>query len=363
MLKEYFDWSEDLIKDMKKPVIGWTCAYMPEEVILAAGAHPFRLQGKELQQNICEQYLPNFFCPYGANIANTALAGGFDFLAGVIFTNSCNAMERVYDVWKTYAGVGQAFMLDVPRNNSNRSKEYYKKSIRKLINSLEKQFQIKITDSDLQKAIKQTNQTRALLNELSDMCLRQAADITTEELLKVIEACSYMERERYNEALAQFVSELKKSEKPRRGRASRIMLSGCVLYDCELIQIIKKTGAVVIGDELCTGSRYYDFLIKESGDPVDNICDAYLSKSPCPRMEGSASTRANNLLKIIDKYDIDAVIYHSLKFCINHSYDYMQMKELLNDEGIPVLLAESDFSKSGLEQLRIRVEAFMEMLS
>ena len=67
-----------------------------------------------------------------------------------------------------------------------------------------------------------------------------------------------------------------------------------------------------------------------------------------------------------DKYvqrleeDIDGIIYHTVQFCDNYSYEYTWLKEKKNT---PMLLLETDCTKQSGGQIRTRIEAFLESLA
>ena len=50
------------------------------------------------------------------------------------------------------------------------------------------------------------------------------------------------------------------------------------LPDWKIHDIIEKAGAVVVGEEMCTGSRYYQDLVSEDGTTLDDMIDAVAEK-------------------------------------------------------------------------------------
>ena len=57
---------------------------------------------------------------------------------------------------------------------------------------------------------------------------------------------------------------------------------------------------------------------------------------------------------------LDGVIYHVLKGQISYDYDYLKLEESLD---IPIIRLETDYNKEDVEQMKIRLEAFVEMVS
>lgn len=61
-------------------------------------------------------------------------------------------------------------------------------------------------------------------------------------------------------------------------------------------------------------------------------------------------------------HQIQGVIYHVLRGCLIYDYEYPVLEEELEKEGIPIIRVENDYNEEDVEQLRIRIEAFIELL-
>ena len=56
---------------------------------------------------------------------------------------------------------------------------------------------------------------------------------------------------------------------------------------------------------------------------------------------------------------MDGIIYHTVQFCDNYSYEYSWLKGI---EKKPMLLLETDYTKQSYGQILTRMEAFLESL-
>ena len=74
------------------------------------------------------------------------------------------------------------------------------------------------------------------------------------------------------------------------------------------------------------------------------------------RMEAAAGRD-----ELIQKYaeSVDGVLYHTVQFCDNYSYEYAWLKGILKK---PMLLLETDYTKQSYGQILTRIEAFLESL-
>ncbi len=59
---------------------------------------------------------------------------------------------------------------------------------------------------------------------------------------------------------------------------------------------------------------------------------------------------------------VDGILYHVLKGQIEFDFELPRIEELAETHGIPVFRLETDYQPQDVEQLRIRAEAFAELL-
>ena len=81
----------------------------------------------------------------------------------------------------------------------------------------------------------------------------------------------------------------------------------------------------------------------------------------------SAFVRNNALFdyisRLVHKRDIEGVVYHVLKGQIEYDFELERFETLFSKYNIPVFRLETDYQYQDVEQLRIRLEAFSEMLT
>lgn len=81
----------------------------------------------------------------------------------------------------------------------------------------------------------------------------------------------------------------------------------------------------------------------------------------------SAYTKNNALFEAVSRLlgekQIDGVVYHVLKGQIEYDFELERMDELFAARSIPVCRLETDYHDQDIEQLRIRVEAFQEVIA
>ena len=291
-----------------------------------------------------------------------AIEGGYDFLDGVIFVNSCDAMRRLHDVWKRYIPTKFIHILDIPMGNSSLGLRYLENEFLKLKSALEKHTSSTIKEEDIENSINIYDKSRLLYNRLNSLRIKEPPLITASNLMKITSDFFKVEPEVWNEKTKKYIEE-KKYETPKaeQNTHSRILLSGSPLHEIEFIKFIEEIGLNVVYEDLCTGSKFFDLSVKPSNNLISSLSEAYLTRTPCARMM-QIQERAEQILKNSEKFNVDGVIYHSLKFCDTHLYDVPALKTMLIEKGLNVLFIESDGSLGDINQIRTRIEAFSEII-
>ena len=120
-----------------------------------------------------------------------------------------------------------------------------------------------------------------------------------------------------------------------------------------------------MADETCLGERaIYDpmSVVDTSFDGmIRAMADRYIKPCTCPVFADNRQ-RIFRIRQMIKEYQVQGVIYHVLRGCLSYDYEYLVFEEELESMGIPVIRMESDYNEEDVEQLRIRMEAFIEMI-
>jgi benzoyl-CoA reductase/2-hydroxyglutaryl-CoA dehydratase subunit BcrC/BadD/HgdB len=64
----------------------------------------------------------------------------------------------------------------------------------------------------------------------------------------------------------------------------------------------------------------------------------------------------------LERVPVDGIIYHVLKGHIEADFELPRVEALAEELGLPLIRVETDYQQQDVEQLRIRMEAFGEML-
>lgn len=67
-------------------------------------------------------------------------------------------------------------------------------------------------------------------------------------------------------------------------------------------------------------------------------------------------------VKMVSEQRIEGVVYHVLKGQIEYDFELGRLEDVFEKMDIPVFRLETDYNYQDVEQLRIRLEAFSEVL-
>jgi bcr-type benzoyl-CoA reductase subunit C len=347
-----------------KKVVGYMCSYAPEEIIFAAGAHPLRLFSSNRNIFLADGHLQAYCCSLVRGILEDVLSGDLGFLDGMIFPHTCDSVQRLSDIWRL--NVPEGFHLDVVlpvKLDTASAREYMINVLNLFRNDLEKALKVKITDDDLRKSIALYNEIRSSLTRIYELKSRNPQLIKGKDVYALLRSSMIMERSSYAQLLQSLVEELEKSAiQTIKTKKLRLFLSGGLCSHPDIYSVIEDAGGDVVGDDLCTGFRYFAGMINTNDDPINAIADRYLQRINCPAKHIGNKSRAENLIKSAKENNADGVIFMLLKFCDPHAFDYPYLKDALDKAKIPNLLLEVEDQPQAQGQMKTRIEAFLEAL-
>lgn len=353
------------LKSLKagKSILGYCCSYTPEEIIHAAGIHPVRLFGSKEESNLSDKHLQSYCCSLVRNVLSEALSGRLDYLDGAVFPHTCDTIQRLSDIWRLNTSFRFFSDIVLPvKLTTESAREYFEAVLRKFKSELEIGFSMTVTDDALHASIRTYNAIRTSLKDIYELHEKNPRLIPGSALNACVTASMILDRDEAAALLKSLADGLKTQTVAPDPSRKRIMLAGSVCSQPDVYSLIERSGADVVWDDLCTGSRYFEGMVSEEGDPMEAIAERYYSRIICPAKHSSVTARGNNLVKSAIDHKIDGVIFLMLKFCDPHAFDYPYLKAFLDRENIPGMLLEIEGQLPPEGQLLTRFETFVEML-
>ncbi|NMC28244.1 MAG: 2-hydroxyacyl-CoA dehydratase [Syntrophomonadaceae bacterium] len=352
-------------------VFGTFCVYVPDEVVFAAGGIAAGLcGGSQFWVSGGEKVLPANTCPLikasvGARLDKTCPF----FLIPDMYVGetTCDGKKKA---WEILAGEVPFHIIDVPQMKRDKDVAAFEAEIMDFIAMVEKVTGNKITAERLGESIKLINNKRKGLQRLYNARKASPVPISGKDALLVTQIAFYDDPARCAQMANQLAEELEERVARQEGvfpaNALRIMVSGTpmAIPNWKLHHIIETAGAAVVVEESCTGTRYFENLVDESATTVEGqvraLAERYM-KTNCACFTPNPG-RVEDIVRLADEYKVDGIIDTNLQFCNLYSTESFLVKQALADKGLPVMHIETDYSEQDYEQLRTRIEAFLEML-
>lgn len=363
----------ELIQAQKegKKVFGTFCVYVPDEIIFAANGIATGLcGGSQFWVPGGEKVLPTNTCPLIKASVGARLDGTCPFfrIADMyIGETTCDGKKKA---WEILGKEVPMYVMDLPQMKRRKDYKAWAEEIVSLKDTVEEFTGNKVTVENLSDSIKLINNKRRALARLYDFRKNKNIPISGKDCLLISQIAFYDDPTRFAEMTNKLCDELDKRVEEGVSvfpeGTKRILLAGTPLAipNWKMHNIIETSGGAVVCEEMCTGTRYFENLVDESKetleDQIDALAERYMGIN-CACFTPNEG-RIKDILRLCKEYDIDGVIDVNLKFCNLYDTEGFLVEKALKEAGIPVLGIETDYTDSDVQQLRTRVGAFIEML-
>lgn len=360
------------LKRKGKKIVGTFCNMVPEELIYAAGAIPIRLcSGCNDAIRPAEEAFPRDSCPLikaslGFIVTDSAL---FNLCDVVILPATCDGKKKLGELLNDYIPV---WMLNLPQcKERNISKKYWLAENRILKKRLQELTGKTISRKEVKNAILLLRRRYDVVRRIMDIRKSTMPVLLGRDAFLVIQASFFDNIRRWITKTEQLCDELELNIKHQKiinkKNAVRVLVTGApiIMPNFKIPNIIESLHAYIAIDETCAGTQHiYDPVEVDEWTMLDMmraISERYLMPSMCPCYV-KAEDRIDKLMDMIKEYKIDGVIYHTLRLCLLYDIESSKVRDVMEEEGVPFLHINTDYSKEDKEQLRTRIEAFIEII-
>ena len=351
-------------------VVGMFCSYTPLELFDAAGLACVGLCGTSNEPIAdAEKVLPKNLCPlikssYGFAYTEKCPYTYFcDFIVG---ETTCDGKKKMFELLND---IKETYVLHLPQSQQRPyAKDIWYEEVKLLKEKLEEKYGIEITDEKLREAARKRNALRKKQMELYEMQGAVPPAMKATEVMSTLaqgvfnfgvdaQYASYSAK--VDEAKARFEA----GERPVSEKAKRILLTGCPSTGViqKVGMTIENNGGVIVCLDDCGGERTKKMLVDENADDILRaISDRYL-EIHCSVMTTNEG-RIENTKAMCEKYKVDGVVEMVLQACHTFNVEANQMQKMCDEEGIPYMKLETDYSTTDSGQIETRLAAFIEML-
>ncbi len=355
-----------------RKIIGSYCVFVPEEIALAANATLVGLcAGADFAVDEVHRYLPRNTCALIKSTFGFKLGKVCPFLEAsdmIVGENTCDGKKKSYEILGKL--VKNLYVMDMPQMKSPEGRELLKAEYVKFMEAAEKLTGVKVTVESLKAGIAAVNAKRAALHRLAALRAADPAPVSGLDSLLANQVSIYDKPARFTASVNALCDELEKRIAAGQGvrpkGAPRLLLSGCPMAvpNWKVPAIVESLGAVIVGEELCTGERGVRNLVDDSAKTLDGLLEALVDryfKIDCAVFTPNPE-RLAHVEEMAKAYKADGVLHYGLSFCTPYSMEAAPAAEALSKKGIPALCLETDYATDDMGQLKTRIEAFLEKI-
>ena len=351
-------------------LVGMFCSYTPLELFDAAGVAVVGLCGtsnepiedaeKVLPKNLCPLIKSSFGFAYTDKCPYTYFC---DFIVG---ETTCDGKKKMFELLNE---IKETYVLHLPQSQQRAyAKDIWYEEVKLLKQKLEEKYGIEITDEKLREAARKRNEMRRHMCELYSLQGTVPPALKSTEVMATLAQGMFnfgvdAQTASYKAKVDSVKAALARGEQPVSPDAKRILLTGCPATGViqKVGATIEKNGGVIVCLDDCGGERTQKMLVDENApDILRAISDRYL-EIHCSVMTPNEG-RINNTREMAKKYKADGVVELVLQACHTFNVESTLMQKMCQEEGIPYMKLETDYSTSDSGQIETRLAAFIEML-
>jgi len=356
-----------------KKVIATFCLYIPEEIIIALDAICIGLcGGTNFSDYASEGLLPANICALIKSSLGFGLGNICPYYASadlIIGETTCDGKKKCWEIMSEYKPV---YVVETPQcKDRPQARIHFIAELKALIAKLEETTGNILTVEKLKVAMEKIKKKREQLRRIYETRKSDPIPISGKDALLVSQVAFYDDPDRQIQMVGKLADELEERVKNDIGVAAkgtkRILISGTpmAIPNWKLHHIIETSGAVIVAEETCTGTRYFESEFTAiKGDTIDELldllADRYLGIN-CACFSPNEG-RKQDILRLVKEYKVDGVVLYTLNFCQPYDIEAISLEKEFKKVEIPTISITTNYSSEDENQLKTRIEAFLEML-
>ena len=345
-----------------KEAIGCFPIYTPEEIVYAAGYLPVGMWGGQTEIKYADKYLQGFCCSIMRANIELGIKGTYDFLKAVILPTFCDTLKCVCENWKVAVPQVPIIPMVYPQNRLHDfGFDYLVDEFTRVRDQISALSGVEIPDKSIADALKIYEDYRATMREFVETAKDYPLTINARRRHLIIKASYFMDKKAYTEAIAEIVVMLKKMS-PEKFQGVRVVLTGLIGEPNILLDAFVQNGICVVADDLAQESRQFRTPAKTGTNVWAKMAFRTIDQKGCAFLFEDQKTRGQLLIEKVKESGADAIIVIMMKFCDPEEFDYPIYKAEIEKAQIPMLYLEIEQQMDSAEQLRTRIQSFVELL-
>ena len=349
------------LKKDGKIITGYFCNYTPPELVEACGAIPIRIMEGMNHTNETQgrKYIQRDSCSY-CKAALGSLLQNNNFSC-IVSGTTCDQMRRLHEFISAKTQL-PTFLFNSPRTYGKKSTtDLFKHEILWIIDELTNLTEQIFSEEILLQRINKWNQVRDILLKIHLMRQTKIPPINGKAMFRLVETAFFLGPDQFISYSNDVENIISQSNEDIDNEPIRILFAGSILAsdDDLILDLIEEDNqAIIVADNICTGTRWFHFPVEEKGYCLNNIVQTYHEKMICPHRR-PYEPLFDFTKRQIKHWQPDGIIYRTLKFCHPWTFEVQTFKDRFE---LPLLHLDTDYSYSNIGQLRTRIQAFIEMI-
>ncbi len=366
---------QQIIEEKKrtgKKLLGFFCMFPPREILDAADVlYTFPAAAfSEKDFPAGEMYLPKTFCPIPKAILGLKVQGEDPLFEETDFIVAPAPCECKMKTWEYLDQMVPMYIFDIPKKfDEPDALTYFQSEIHRLRDQLEDFLGKKIPDEAIRESVHLFNRNRELQYEHYKLKEHYLSPIKGVDSFYALTCDLSLNIRDANIFLEILNAKMKERINKKEGyNGVRLMLAGAPVCwpTIKYYELIEECGGEVVAEDNCSQARkffkYEDACLVDetSGDIIDALAEKYM-KIPCGIWTPN-NARIDLIKNLAYSFNIKGIVYNALEFCHPFNSEFQKVKKALDAEGIPTLHIDGTFGDSDRQQMKIRIEGFIEML-
>jgi benzoyl-CoA reductase subunit C len=333
---------------------------VPEEIIHASGALPVAIEGAGVQVSRAQAHIPGYTCSHAMGALEIGLKGDLDSVDGMIIPYVCDTTRNLFHIWShCFPNMTNEFLRLPKRIDYPAAREYLRSEFSRLFESM-----CKLTGVDtsgLASSIALYNKSRSRLREAYANHKVQPSVWTAERMNSMLASALRAPREdhlSWMDALPWNVTSAEEASE-----RIPVYVRGKVWDPPGILELLDQLGLVVVQDEIVTGFRSIEYDGEMNGDPLDALVNRHMSTVPYAGYHLEPQRMVQSFVQRVVDSKASGVLFLNPKFCEAAGFDTPDFQKALQENNIPSLILETSSRGVSLEQVRLRLEAFKEMIA
>ncbi|MGO9215677.1 MAG: 2-hydroxyacyl-CoA dehydratase subunit D [Syntrophales bacterium] len=360
------------LKEKGGRIIGCFPLYPPLELFHSMGLTPVVLWG--LKDSVktfatADRHLQSYACSVARHLVEFVLSDQGKILDGLFMYNACDTLRNLPEI--LHCGLEETGRslpivkthIPMAPQEQSRTSGYLSAKILSLIIELEDTFDVVFSPDKFRLSVALYREMRSLCKELERQVARGA--ISYGRYSRIIQEGCFTTVEHHIDLMRCILKEdpLFRDESVMPSPAAAIIVSGILPPPPVLIDAIENAGFRVVGNDIASQRRSYDYTPETVDNPCSYYVDFYHNHFPCPTLLYSADKRIATIKNLVAGVRAQGFVFIGEKFCEDEYFEIPYLEKILKEMGVATLpleiSIEDDLNSAAFET---RLEAFSEML-